>query len=189
MDAGKLATLIESVRPQLEGFLAQRGGAVLANETVDDLVQGVHMRALGAADHFEHRGDEEFRAWLFGLARHEIASRHEHWSALRRDAGTLLRLTWENSAATFTGVDPASPRTGPASFAQRREMMAVAVQAASTLQLRDRRVVALGPEATVADVARELGLSHDAAQRARLRALERFERAFGILTRARGGGR
>ena len=164
------------------------GGRLLAWEDVDDLVQGVHVRALEAAAGVEFRSAPEWRGWLFTLARQQIGKRAAYWQAMKRDARRLLRLTWHGISASASQLyqgDPSTPHTGPVTFAQRRELLALAVEATSTLQERDRRIVAHGADVSLDTLAADLGVSRDAAQRARHRAMARFELAFQVLAKTR----
>ena len=88
-----LGELLGSHRAMLERFLREHGAGLLRYESVDDLVQGVHLRALQGGAAFEYRSAPEFRAWLFAVARRHIADRHDHWLAQKRGAGRVLRYT------------------------------------------------------------------------------------------------
>ena len=89
----------------------------------------------------------------------------------------------------MSSIDPAASVTGPVTFAQRREMMQIAIKAIQTLQQRDRQIVRLGPEADIVEIADQLGLSHEAAQKARHRALLRFEKSFRVLSSTQVDGK
>lgn len=186
--ASKLGELLEQQRNTLLRRVRADAGWLLRHETADDLVQGVFLTALQAGSGFTWQGDAAFDGWLRKLTRSHLRERALHWRALKRDAGTLLHIATRSpeSVVSRAFVDPTSPGTGPITFALRREFFAVAMDAAETLGERDRKIVALGRDATVDDVATELEISLSAAQRAKLRALERFETSFRVLARERG---
>lgn len=173
----------------LTGFVRNHGSGLLRFESDEDLVQGVHHRALEGADRFEYRGDEEFRAWITRLARAYIADRHEYWSALKRNRGQLLRLTW---GGTGSG-DPAAVRmppgslTGPATRAQKREQLTLAVKVLAALPPRDQKLVRwMSRGVPLAEQAERLGVGQETAQRAAHRAMERFRSAFKLLLQRSG---
>jgi RNA polymerase sigma factor (sigma-70 family) len=184
-----LADLVARHVPELTAFAERHAGRrLLAIETKDDLAQGVCQRALERGGGFEFRSEPEFRAWLFQVARRYLADRREHWSARKRRPARLLRLTATGSETNDPGAarEPAVRRTGPSTFASRREQLTLALQAVTMLLPRDRDLVTWHAEGVDADtVAARLGTSRDAADRARRRALERFRAAFALIS---GGG-
>jgi RNA polymerase sigma factor (sigma-70 family) len=178
----KLEALLEAHASELRGFVRAHGGQLLRRESEEDLVQGITLRALERANSFRDRGAAAFRAWLVAVARSYLADRANYWKALRRKPGALLRLT---SGGTG-GVDPAATATGPSTLAARREHLRLAVQAVAALPPRDRDLVRWTSEdVPIEEQAARLGLSYDAAKQARLRALERFRKAFDLATRRR----
>jgi RNA polymerase sigma factor (sigma-70 family) len=156
-------------------FLRKHGKRLLDHETEEDLLQGVRLRALESAGDFRYEGQEAFFAWLHALARSYLADREKHWSALRRNPGALLRLT---------AADPASTATGPSTRASRKEQLKLALEALATLLPKDRDLVRWSSEdVPLEEQAARLGVSYDAAKQARLRALERFRKAYELSTR------
>jgi len=78
--------------------------------------------------------------------------------------------------------------TGPATFADRRAQMEVATRALGLLPGRDRELVqALSRGLSIEETAERMGISHAAAQRARLRAQERFRQTYELVMRRREG--
>ena len=176
-----LDELIEDHRELLSGFLARHGAGVLRFDALDDLVQGTILHVLEARADFHWQGPEAFRAWLFTLARSYIARRHRHWRALKRDAGRVVRFSLTGSA-TSVGLEPWISQTGPLTFSVRKESLRLAVKALSVLTERDRDLVMGEAQGeNLADQAARMGLSYEAAQRARLRAIERFKTAYEVL--------
>jgi DNA-directed RNA polymerase specialized sigma24 family protein len=173
-------------RPRLSAFVRKHAGPVLRYEGVDDVVQGVLARALSRRHTYVHTDEERSLGWLLTVARSFIADRRVHWSALKRQSGRLLRIT-ANPDATSDALAvalPALEATGPATFAERREQLLLAVQALSTLLPRDRRLVTWFADGlAIGEQADRLHVSYAAAQRAHVRALARFRKAFELLRR------
>jgi RNA polymerase sigma factor (sigma-70 family) len=176
----KLEALLNAHDKELRRFVRAHAGQLLRRESEEDLVQGITLRALERANSFRDQGGPAFRAWIVTVARSYLADRANYWRALRRKPGALLRLT---SGGTG-GVDPAATGTGPSTFAARREHLKLAVEALAALPSRDRDLVKWTSEdVPLEEQAERLGLSYDAAKQARLRALERFRKAFDLATR------
>lgn len=175
--------------PELEALVRREAGSILAFEEVSDLVQGVRERALSRAASFEWRGPEAALGWLRTLARSYLQDRREHWTALKRKPAALLRLTQGEGDTRAGTPPPASTRTGPATFAERRDSLVQAVRALDLLLPRDRELVLLSLEGLEpAEIGARLGLSADSAGRARSRALERLRKAHRLLTSRRDPG-
>jgi len=186
----ELARLVEEHHDVLLRYVRRHAGRVLLRfEAVEDLVSGIQVQALAAADSFERRSDEEFRAWLFTLARRALGRRREHWFALKRSGGRLVRLTLTGDDGASTWLPLAARETGPATLADRRDLLVLATKALHLLADRDRELI----EAAVAGVGRQelaarLGMTPEAAERARLRAYERLRKTYRLLERARTRG-
>lgn len=179
----KLPDLLEQHRAVLLRFVQQRGGRLLRYEAAEDLVQGVHVRVLERGGGFAYRGDGPFLAWLRTVARSYLADRITYWTAQRRRPAGLLRLTGAGGTDSDAAREPAGEGTGPATFAERREMLAAATAALDLLLPRDRELLQLAAEGwTVGELAEHLGLSYGAADKARTRAIERFRKAYQVVT-------
>lgn len=170
---------------RIEAVVRRYAGALLRIETVDDLAQDARLRALERRDAFEWRGPEAFDGWLRTVVRSHLEDRRVYWNAARRNAGHLLRVSLAApESGAPRGVEPISSRTGPLTFAERRDQMELAMQALATLLPRDQRILELErADATVEELAEELDVTPTAAARARLRALDRFRRAFDLYSR------
>ncbi len=184
--ARDLASLLVIWRGDLLGFVGRNARGLLRFETEDDLVQGIHLRALSRGESFEYRGEKEFLAWMHTLARGYLVDRRAHWAALKRGSGPLLRLA--GGAATTTGghaaAEPAGTGTSPSGFASRREESALAMKALGAMLPRDGDLVRWHAEGvSLEEQAARLGLTYEAAQRAAHRALGRFRKAFRLLSR------
>ncbi len=74
-------------------FLARHAGWILRYETVEDLMQGLHVRVLERGKEFEYRGRDEFLKWIYTVARTLLADRNEYWSALKRK--DWITVSWK----------------------------------------------------------------------------------------------
>ncbi|MEL6714850.1 MAG: sigma-70 family RNA polymerase sigma factor [Planctomycetota bacterium] len=186
MAAPNLEELLVERARELDALVRRHAGALLARETAEDLAQSIRLRILERSDGFEWRGEAAFGAWLRTVARNELDARRAHWNAARRSAGRLLRLTYGPASGAEAGraAQPADGATGPLSFAERRDLVDLAVRALETLPDRDQRLVELTQSgATTREIGERLGLGLEAATKARQRALERFRRAFELIAR------
>ena len=179
-----LDELLVRHRDELVAFLEREASGLLRYEAAEDLAQGVHLRALEGAAAFTYRGEKEFFAWLYTVARRHVADRHAYWSALKRGSGKVLRLSWSRTGTQGGDATPAGSTTGPSGFAAKREMLALAAQALAVLPARDRDLVRWASEdVDLNEQARRLEISYAAVQRAGLRALDRFRKAFELVQR------
>ncbi len=182
----KLGDLLEQFRGDLLAYVSGRGGRVLRFESADDVVQGIHVRAL--EQNFEYRGEKPFLEWMYKIARSHLADRHAYWMAVRRRPTALFRLT-QNPSSTGDGravAEPARESTGPATFAERREELEVLYEALAALLSRDQQLIRWSCEGIDLDeMASRLDTPYEATRRARLRALERFRKAHRLVQRAR----
>lgn len=184
MTAPALPDLLVEHRADLLSFIERNAGRILRFESAEDLLQGAHLRALERSSGFEWRGREPFLKWLHAVARTYLADRHHYWNALRRRPARLVRLG--TAAGTGDGrADPAATSTGPSTFASRREQVAIALRALALLLPRDRDLVRWTCEdVPIEEQAQRVGVSREAATRARHRALERFRKAFELTSRS-----
>ena len=181
-----LAELLIQQRDSLLRFVQREGAGLLKFESSEDLVQGIHHRALLTEGQFQYRSEGDFAGWIFTLARAYIADRHEHWSALKRGRGKLLRLTWSGGDSRDPGVapTPAGSLTGPLTWADRREQLRLAVKVLGALPPRDQQLVRwMSQGLSLEEQAGRLGISREAAQRAAHRSVERYRKAFQLLLR------
>jgi RNA polymerase sigma factor (sigma-70 family) len=180
-----LETLLEFHRPRLVAFFAKRAGPLLLRfETPEDLAQGAQTEALRAKDGFEYRDESTFLGWLFTIARRHLSARRDHWFALKRNRAGVLRLTWDGGDANG---DVAGTRTGPGTFAERREELVLITRAMDLLPDRDRQLVRWTSEdVPLAEQAERLGIGYHAAEKARTRAVERLRKAFTLINRNSG---
>lgn len=183
MSGRDLATLLAATGDDVLNMARHQGKRLLRHETAEDLAQGIRARALERGGSFEFRSEIEFRAWLAAVAKSYLADRHAYWSRLKRNPARLVRLTWgAGTGDSQAAPEPPGTRTGPSTFASRREQLALAVRALSMLLPRDRDIVTWDADGlAITDVAERLAISYDAAEKARARALERFRKAYRLL--------
>ncbi len=176
----RLPELLDEHRSDLHRYLQRRAGRLLRYESSEDLVQGVHLRAIERGKGFEYRNREAFLKWLHTVANSYLVDRVAYWTALRRRPGLLLRLTAQASTP-FPGAvaEPPTKNTGPITFAQRREQVDAAIRALDLLMPRDRRIVLLKREGmSIEEIGKRVDLNYNAAERAHARAVERYRKAF-----------
>lgn len=179
-----LARLLEDQRGALLAYVRRHAGALLRRETAEDLAQLVCVHVLEHEKSFRYEGEDAFRGWLYALARSCLGERRDYWNALRRRPERLLHLTSAEAPTPGAAREPAARRTGPGTAASRKEQIALAAKALALLLPRDAQLVRWTAEdLPLAEQAEKLGVSYDAAERARLRALERYRQAFTLLVR------
>ncbi len=185
-DQQDLSSLLARYRPDLVAFAQREAGvALLRFESADDLVQNIHHKVIRATDRFEWRGEKQFLGWVFTIARNCLSDRREHWFALKRNCGRVLRLTWSGPGADESSyrLDPAGTGTGPSTFANRRELLLKATMAMNALLPRDRDIVRWTTEGlSIDEQASRLEISREAAARAQNRALERLRKAYSLVS-------
>ena len=85
---------------------------------------------------------------------------------------------------TNTSDMPAHKGPGPATHASHREQLEIAVRAIDGLPPRDREIVrTITRDVPSKELGEHLGISAEAAQKARQRAVERFRKIYTILER------
>lgn len=181
----RLDELLVAKRPALRALVAREAGGLLRYQTADDLVQTIHVRALEKRAQFTDQGDDAFVGWLFTVARRVLADRRAHWSALKRRSGRLLRYTASvtRTADPRAVAEPQADQSGPSTFAARREQIVLATKALDLLLERDQKLVRWSAEGVDLDEqARLLGLTYTAVSQAKKRALDRFRKAFTLVT-------
>lgn len=187
-DPRGLPELLEAHRADLIAFVRRHGARLLEFESEEDLAQGLVYRALASADSFEQRSEAEFFGWIYTLARRQIADRVDYWTAKKRGAARVLRLTWHDTDDPNAAAPPASGGSGPMTVAMRRELLQLALECLAAMPERDRKLVRWASESVgVGEQAARLGLSEAATQRAGHRAMERYRKTFALAQR-RGEG-
>lgn len=87
-DEAAMDTLIERHLPRLRAYVRLRMGAQLrAKESASDLVQSACREVLEHLDRYQHRGEANFRRWLFTTAARKVRDRVDFYRAEKRDVG------------------------------------------------------------------------------------------------------
>jgi RNA polymerase sigma factor (sigma-70 family) len=182
--------LLAGARAELLAFVRRRAcRSVLRMESAEDLVQDISARILERGLDPRLADERARRAWLLRVADNFLKDRRDHWSALKRGGSRVLRLSLagQDAAEVSSLRELASSVTGPSTFAVRREQVSIAALALDMLLPRDRELIeGLCQGIALHEQAARLGLSYDAAQRARQRAVGRLQRTFRLALRTRG---
>ena len=179
-----LPSLLARSRGQLLALIRKTAGPPLLRfESIDDLVQEVHAAALRVSDRFEVRSEPQFFSWLKKVTENVLSDRRDHWFAIKRGAARIVRLS---RAATTAGVpallDVPDEKTGPATFAERRDQLVMITRAIDLLPTRDRDLIRWSSEeVSITEQAERLSISYDAAERARRRAFERLRKTVRLV--------
>jgi len=188
---GALARLLTEEREELLAFVRRRAGrTTLRMETAEDLVQGVTAHVLERAERAAGLDESARRAWLFRVADNFLKDRRDHWSSLKRLGSRVLRMSFADGDTR--DLEPvrelASSVTGPSTFAVRREQLELAAVAMDMLLPRDRDLMGgLCNGLSVREEAERFGLTLNAAERARERAVQRFRSSFKIALQGMQG--
>lgn len=180
-----LPDLLVRHRDRVAVIVRHEARGLLRFETEEDLVQGIHLRALERGSSFAWQGEGPFFAWLRRIAETFLADRRAYWGALKRRSGRVYRLTAGGFGTGGTGgvPEPAATGTGPSTFAARRERLLLVAKTLDALLPRDRDLVRWTADGLeVEEVAARLGVSYEAAGKARQRALDRFRKAWSLAT-------
>jgi RNA polymerase sigma factor (sigma-70 family) len=184
MPRDDLSELLTRYRGRLVRYFERKGRALRRHESAEDLAQGVHLHALANRRHFRYQGERPFVSWMLKVARQYLARRIEHWSAAKRDAGPMMRITFGTATRDGSVTVPAADEPGPSTHASRNEQIAIAARAIDGLPPRDREIVRMMTrEASSSEIAARLDISPEAAKKARQRAMERFRKIYTILER------
>ncbi len=184
-----LEDLLVAKRHAVRAMVAREARGLLRYQSVEDLTQAVVVRALENREQFEYRGDDAFVGWVFTLGRNVLSDRRDHWSALKRRSGVLLRYTASVAASDDPRAvaEPSAEIAGPSTFAARREQIILATRALDLLLPRDRKLVVWSSEGVdIDEQAERLGLSYAAVTQARRRALERLRKSYELVSRREG---
>ncbi len=117
------------------------------------------------------------------MARGYLSNRRSYWRALKRNSAKVVRLNRQGNKDSTWRFEPPDSATGPSTHAARREQLVLAAKALGRLLPRDRDIVRRSAEGqTIREIATSLGLSYEAAERARLRAFDRLRKAYELVS-------
>lgn len=146
--ADAVATLLERHLPSLEVFVRLRAGpALMARESVGDLVQSACREVLEDAGEFHWESEAHFRHWLFTTALRKIQDKGRHHRRARRDPAREQVVTDVDLLAGCANL------ITPSRVLEAKEQLAALESAFAELSEEQREVVLL---------ARIVGLPHAA---------------------------
>lgn len=182
-EAEVLTRLLLQHQSAIAAHLRREGAGLLRYESVSDLEQGVRLHAIRVASEFEYQSDGAFIRWIEKVARQHLTDRHRYWRAKKRDAGCLLRLTASDATESQGGArEPAGPGATPVTLAERKEQLALAARAVALLLPRDQEIVGcVARGLSIREISEELEIGYEATERARLRTLDRFRKAYRVV--------
>ena len=159
--------------PQLSAYLRLRMGRELrTKESVSDLVQSACREVLQHRDRFQHRGEAQFRHWLYKTAQRKLLNRLEYWRAEKREVAR------EHDVQADPGGDDALAAmhltlSTPSRSLIRRELAESIEAAFQELSEPHREVILLSRIVGLSheDVAREMGRTVSATRSLLHRAL------------------
>jgi RNA polymerase sigma-70 factor (ECF subfamily) len=176
--APTLTTLLQHCRAYLlEVANAETSNKLAVRVAPSDLVQETLAEALGASGQFQGKTEEELRAWLRGILRHNITDAHRrHFQTQKRGAGTVLPLRLAGRSHDQFLEKLASPVSSPSSIAGRRERADQLRSAIEKLPEDYRRVIRLRhfDGLLLEQVGQELGRSPEAVRKLWVRGLEKL---------------
>lgn len=187
----------------LELLLVEHAGAVrerlerraprplLAQMTVDDLVQETFACAIRGVGGFRPIGDDAFLRWLLTVADNVVRTAIRDRMALKRGGGRRdLALDGRDSERSFDVLIAALSEGGttPGGLLRREEAVAALRAGLGELLPEHREAVVLRyvHGLPVAEVARQLGRTESALNKVLARAVERLRGRLAEATRAAG---
>ena len=176
-DRAALDSLLERDLPWIQARVRRRLGPLLrARAETDDFVQDAVAEVLSYTPRFLLSNRAQFRALLARIVENHLRDQHDRFSAYRR----ALHLERPLPSDTRLHLDqPRAPVARPSEVAERREWEAWVRLGLEALETEDRRIIVQRnwDGLSFADIARELGVSEDAARM-------RFHRSLARLTAA-----
>lgn len=165
--------LLERHLPGLRAWVRLKAGPLVrACEGESDLVQSTCREVLARRERFVHRGDVQFRRWLYTTALRKILDRHEFHTAARRD----VRRGTSSADAELLAVY--SELGTPSGVASAREQLDRIEAAFAELSGDQREVVLLSRILGLAraEVAAEMGRSEASVRNLLHRSLVKLAR-------------
>lgn len=179
-DERALNDLVERYLPRVEAIVRTRLGRALRRDLESgDVVQETLIKVLGSLENFEQRDERSFIRWVSKIVENQLRQDARFFNALRRDRKREIQISSDDSSVH--GVpEPRDDGDGPASAAEKAELVDQMRAARSTLSENHRQVLALWDgTCSWADVATAMGLaSPDAARQLWARAQTALMRAM-----------
>jgi RNA polymerase sigma-70 factor (ECF subfamily) len=162
-------------RAELSRKLRGRVPAELRRRVEDsDVLQSALADAVRAFDTFEYQGRGSFRRWLARILENRLRMDFNfHVARERRSARREVRLAGPDATGASVGFSPAADITSPSQAAAASEQRAAIEGALAKLSEDHRHVIRLVrlEGRSLADAARELGRTENAAKKLLARAL------------------
>jgi len=171
-DRQALETLLADHLPALRAFARLRMSPLLrARESQDDLVQSACMAIIKALPHFEYRGEEAFRGWLYTAVANKVLEHERDARAQLRDARRELPMPAGDDDHALSGVD--AKVLSPSQELIAAERLRELETAFDALPDHYREVLTLSRIARMsrAAIAAQLGRSEDSVRNLMTRAL------------------
>ena len=169
-DEASIEQLLAEHLPRLRAFVRLKAGPLVrAHEAESDIVQSTCREVLTRRDRFVHRGDENFRRWLFTTALRKILDKHDFHTAARRD---VRRDGQGDLLSAYAGL------VTPSQVVSAREQIDRIEAALARLDDDAREVIVLSRIAgfSRAEVAAEMGRTEAAVRNLLHRALTKLSR-------------
>lgn len=142
-----------------------------------DLVQETLAEALRSFGQFQGTTEEELRAWLRGILRHNIADAHRHhFQTQKRGAGEVVSIPLFGYSRDRVLDRLASPVSSPSSMARRRERAERLRMAINDLPEDYREVIRLRhfEGLLLEEVGKRIGRTPEAVRKLWVRGLEKL---------------
>lgn len=159
--------------PALRAYVRLKAGPLVrSREGESDVVQSTCRELLQHAERFQHRGEVQFRRWLYTTALRKILDKHDFHTAARRDARRQAGAADVELLAAYANV------CTPSQAVTAREQLDRIESAFAQLSDDQREVILLSRILGLsrAEVAAEIGRSEAGVRNLLHRALARLGR-------------
>jgi RNA polymerase sigma factor (sigma-70 family) len=176
-DSQALDELLAHHLPALQAYVcSQMPAALRAYESVSDVVQSVCGEVL-RHEQFEYKGPAAFRCWLYRAVTFRILSK------LRKLNADCRSPEHEATTIDVEQLTGSEKQPGPASILSQREDVARLEAALAQMKPEEAEILAMRyfAGAHAQDIAGELNISKDAADKRLSRARERLKELFAKL--------
>ncbi len=162
--------------PRLRAYVRLKAGPLVrAREGESDIIQSTCRQVLEHKDVFQHRGDGNFRTWLYTTALRKILDKHDFHTAARRDAR-------RNTSSDSELLDVYSDLCTPSRVASAREQLDRIEAAMAALDEDQREVILLSRILGLSrrDVAEQMGRSEGSVRNLLHRSLVRLSHELDV---------
>lgn len=176
-DPDALGKLIERCRPYLLKIAHDEADANLQAKVGDsDLVQYTCLDALRAFEQFRGGTSQEMLGWLRQILRYRINGMRDQFRAGKRAIGTEIPLQVDTDDSHTDNLEASA--SSPSEHAVRQEEREMLEHALKGLPDLDRAIVEMRQKdgRAFAEIARQLHLTEDAAQKRWVRAIQALQK-------------